>query len=223
MLLQTITQLPSLREFRCRRLEDPCTARRPLGGAPLGRRRRSSAVAAASPDGGSTPQPLPRLKVLRSQPPPVAPVTGPPAATTALPPRPAVLRVEPEAVAPAVKGQQLLRQAGSVDCDCTSCGLLALVLPCMFCCCAAQHAPLSVTLRLAAAQLHRLLPVPPPLHYRPATGCWRSQTCMWTTMRTWSGATAWTTAPSSGCSAAFCLGAAFKWVLGSRPHDSRLL
>lgn len=145
MLLQTITQLPSLREFRCRRLEDPCTARRPLDGAPLGRRRCSSAVAAASPDGGSTPQPLPRLKVLRSQPPPVAPVTGPLAATAALPPRPAVLRVEPEAVAPAVKGQQLLRQAGSVDCDCMSCGLFALVLPCMFCCCAAQHAPLSVT------------------------------------------------------------------------------
>ena len=109
MLLQTITRLPSLREFRCRRLEDGCPAgRRPLAAAPSGRRR--PAVAAAASEGGSAPPPLPRLKVLRAQAPSVAPATGPPAAAPALPARQAVLRVEPEAVAPWVNGQQLLRQ-----------------------------------------------------------------------------------------------------------------
>lgn len=107
MLLHTITRLPSLREFRCRRLEDCPAGRRPAVAAPSGLRR--PAVAAAAKQAGSDPPPLPRLKVLRAQAPTAAPATGPPAAAPALPPRPTVLRVEPEAVAPLVKGQQLLR------------------------------------------------------------------------------------------------------------------
>ncbi len=111
MLLQTITRLPSLRDFRCRGLEDTCAAlRRPLAGPPL-RSRRPAAAAAGSHEGGSAPPPPPRLKVLRAQAPAARPVTGPPTAAPTLPHRPAVLRVEPEAVAPLVKGQQLLRQA----------------------------------------------------------------------------------------------------------------
>ena len=111
MLLQTITRLPSLRDFRCRGLQDACAAgRRPLASPPLGR-RRPAAAAAGSHEGGSAPPPPPRLKVLRAQAPAARPVTGPPMAAPTLPQRPAVLRVEPEAVAPLVKGQQLLRQA----------------------------------------------------------------------------------------------------------------
>lgn len=101
MLLQTITRLPSLRDFRCRGLQDACAAGR----------RRPAAAAAGSHEGGSAPPPPPRLKVLRAQAPAARPVTGPPTAAPTLPQRPAVLRVEPEAVAPLVKGQQLLRQA----------------------------------------------------------------------------------------------------------------